>query len=756
MTSFLDTLRTAQRGGSSGQNLFGVDTVEGIAGHSDDFKLEKDKIIQKVVMQFGPMAKRGGEMLIYALVGHKQWQPVAVIPAEVVEKYDIRPGDRVSAPTMGEKEVRLTNSRSGTTKLPVVSDSLGIAGRLGLGNWETLVNGQVPKPRYVDWRDQPHQVVYYPQGCYNLGNNSKLGSIQLLQLLGYLGRGSKNIFAGEAGAGKTTLLLQTVEGVLSSNPGMKLHFVVVVYHERAEDAGDYVREVQNCFARYGNENLEVEFIIADTDDAMDLYRSMKIAQLATARAERLAEHYAQMPVEDRADVVLVFDSGVRLARTADMLKPGGDFGTLSGGRDPFSLLIIQAIVQAGRSQVIVDPNGVYGRVNLTTIVTLLVEPGASGIRQISDWAGDITGLVVLRSKAENTTVMPGGLPAWGDCLFRQPEQAVDPITLAAQRKLMQQLRQKQNGQRNTVESDAMLVGQLYSGVKGGELQPDRESRGSAQAALNGLVPDLALPVELNRARALIESGEVTGNDLGSIEELIERLVIPTSWGATIWNRLAEEGLVWPMDYLLAKELYLSGKLHGENLVPKPADLISQLRLKGLGPARAQEIWSMLVEELGEEQIASLYHTAYFLTQAGSQPRTSAELATLMGITPEWALPVWEWLIDGYYAPPPMEVDELVKAIAPVEVAVQAPPEPVVKLDSAVAMILETEDGRLSYATNRATEWMEQFNRRSERGQETGFTDFIKEKFRELSFELDFGEAKRIAKAVGAKSRSNRR
>ncbi|PIP56524.1 hypothetical protein COX05_02600 [candidate division WWE3 bacterium CG22_combo_CG10-13_8_21_14_all_39_12] len=760
--SLWQTMADAQKGNSLSQNLLGIEKVEGIAGHNDEFTLDKDKIVQKVTMQFGPMAKRGGEMLVYALVGNKQWRPVAVISADIVEKFDIRPGDWISAPTMGEKEVRVTNSRSGgSIKLPTVSDSLGLFGKMGLGSWEFLINGEAPHPGdRIDWRDQPQEDVYYPQGSYDLGNDPELSSIQLLQMIGYLGRGSKNVIAAEAGGGKTTLLLGIIEGVLTSNPETNLHFVVVIYHERAEDAGDYIREVRDCFERHQRTNVKVEFIIADTDDAMDLYKSMKVAQLATARAERLAEHYAQKSNGDQADVVLVFDSGVRLARTADMLKPGGDFGTLSGGRDPFSILIIQAIVQAGRSQMIVDRTGNSKRVNLTTIVTLLIEPGSSGDRQIADWAGDITGLIVLRPKANNATILPGGLIAWEACLFRQPQDAVDLVTLSAQQKLITGLRQEQNGKRNTVDTDSRLVGWLYTDMKHRKMIPNNETGGRAKAALKLQVPDLALPLEREHAIALIEDGSVANNEIGSVEQLIDLLVLPVSWGEKIWNRLAEEGIVWPLDYLKAKELYLSGTLHGEGLIPKPADFTHQLRMTGLGPQRAQEIWQMLIEELGEDQVSSLYDIAYYLIEAGNQPRETQELATLMGITKDWAQPIWEWLLDGLYAPPPIEIDEVLDAIDPQNTgrAHKAKPEPVtvVAVDPAIAAILQTEDGRKSYVNNRKAEWAKEHQKAKAEGNESGVADFITGKFLELGIEIDFNEAKRLGRLLFDSSGSKRR
>lgn len=594
--------------------------VEGYAVYPYPIKLEDGKAVTKFVWQIGARAPAPGTrdlILLQPINGDKGtgFQTVGIVPAEVAGRYGVRPGDWVEGFSMGTRPIQLSPDEP-REDLPVLEPTASLVGQvLNQERLQLRINNLPPRERPF-WRyGVSAEEVRYPGEPYDLGDDPNDHGIQTLRLFVEIGRGAKVVLASGAGGGKTRTGFEIIRGIARYNRGRSVYFVTGTIGERKEDWGEHWESLEKVILN-SSRVVGMESFCYDTDFMLVPYEVVRISQLVVARAQRLAELSATLPVEERFDVVVFLDSGKRILDSMDHVGLG-EGRTLPGGMDPFSGLLLQALIQTGRYQMIPDPKGREDFVSLTSIFTLLIDPGRRSNLQLDAQKADVNLLVPFQPPKDNWSNLPA-LPDWEQLLLRWKEKLQPPWRIKAIQILHRKLAEVQSKNRGT--------GKQQAGVWLGKFL--KEHRGLATVALKSLVPDLLLGEETKKARGLVKAGRIPTDDMAGVEMLVQELVVPDDWGPKIWHQLSLEGTVESLPYLQAKQLVTEDK------ASSPKDLH---RLQGVDSFRATKLWDRFVEE---GLVPSLDQLLQRLLRTDGEIESAKEVATALGITLERAKELW--------------------------------------------------------------------------------------------------------------------
>ncbi|HOZ80958.1 MAG TPA: transcription termination factor Rho [Candidatus Woesebacteria bacterium] len=244
----------------------------------------------------------------------------AVIAAQQVRRYGLRPGDLIA----------------GVAKAPKDNEKYWGMVRLDKINSMDLMSAQ----KRPDFRDL---VPVYPNKQLKLESDPKIFSTRLIDLFAPIGFGQRGMVVSPPKAGKTTLLKEIAAGVSANHPDV--HLMAVLVGERPEEVTDMQRFIKG------------EVIASHFDQKPE--EQTRAAEIAIERAKRL--------VEMGKDVFMVFDSITRLARAYNLAIPTSG-RTLSGGFDPAALYPSKKFFGAARK---IENGG-----SLTIIGTALVDTGS--------------------------------------------------------------------------------------------------------------------------------------------------------------------------------------------------------------------------------------------------------------------------------------------------------------------------------------------------------------------------------------------
>ena len=542
--------------------------VEGIAVFPYPIKLRGGEVYTEFVWQIGPRAPAGRDMLLIAPNAGKGYRPVGWIPREAVKAADIRVGDEVSAISINKTRQKL-DPDSDPVELPEVSVELALASTNAFTRslipqgWQLLINGEPPGER-IDWRmGVDPRDVYYPRVPWNLGDDPTDKAAQMVQLAGRVGRGVKMLIFGPAGSAKTMTAFSILEGIVKHNTGRPVFIVIGLFGERAEDIGEAMRRFEEVIYTPDGSLVEsvagVRTFFCDADFETLPFEMLRVAQACIGFAQRQIERCARLPIAERYSVVVLLDSASRIFAAMDFAQQGKGM-TRSGGRDPYSEIMVNLLHHVGRSVLVPDPlTGEPDLVDVTAIFTLLGDSTRLSIERMESQAATITYMLPLLDP-EQRPAEARWWPAiyWPALLVRQPQLLVESWELEARRRLRSRL-YEQNRRNGTAQlrSDAVMT-----------VERLLEEHGSATVALKSLVPDLLLESETERARELVRLGKIPGDELTSLDQLIQKLIIPKDWGPKIWERLAEEGLVESLETLEQRVVESDG------LLPRTRELIA--------------------------------------------------------------------------------------------------------------------------------------------------------------------------------------
>lgn len=601
--------------------------VEGIAVFPYPVKLQGTEIVTEFVWQIGPRTPVGRDMLLINENGGKGFYPVGWIPKEAVKAVDIRVGDEVSAISLGKTRQKL-DPDSDPVELLEVSAELALASTNAFTrgmlpqNWQLLVNGEPPAER-LDWRmGVDPRDVYYPRVPWDLGNDSVDEASQMVQLAGRIGRGVKLLIFGPAGSAKTMTTFAVLEGMVKHNTGRPVFIVIGLFGERAEDIGEAMRRFEQVIytpdgGLVGNV-AGIRTFFCDADFETLPFEMLRIAQACIGFAQRQIERCARLPVAERYSVVVLLDSASRIFAAMDFAQQGKGM-TRSGGRDPYSEIMVNLLHHVGRSVMVPDPvTGQPDLIDVTAMFTLLGDTTRLSIERMESQAATITYMLPLLDP-EQRPAEARRWPTiyWPALLVRQPQLLVEDWELEARRRLRGQL-YEQDRRKGTAQLKAdavMTVEQLL------------DKHGSATVALKSLVPDLLLGPETEKARELVQVGAFPGDDLTALDQLVLMLVIPKDWGPKIWKQLADEGLVEPLDFLEARKLAIEGRLE------TPKDLHG---LPGVDSFRATGLWDRFATEGLVPPLEQLFQRAL----RKEEIRSADDLVTALGITRTRAQELW--------------------------------------------------------------------------------------------------------------------
>jgi len=508
-----------------------IKRVEGFAAHHYPVTLGEDGQHSEFVWQVGPRAPTGRDMLLLAENGGKGYICVGWIPKEAVKAADIRVGDEISATYLATTKQKLSPNED-PVELPLVSTELAIASANPLlrqfvpENMQLLINGEVPCER-VDWRmGADPRDVYYPRTCWNLGDNPGDEVAQMVQLAGRVGRGVKLLIFGPAGSSKTMTLFEILRSMARSNDGRPIFYVIGLLGERPEDIGESMRALEKAIYQPDGSFVPgvagIRTFFCDADFETLPFEMIRIAQLCAGYAQRLIERCAMLPVAERYSVVVSMDSGSRISAAMDFAQQGKGM-TRSGGRDPFSELMVNLIHHVGRTVNFPDPEtGEDDLIDVTAILTLLGDSTRLSTERLESQAATITYLLPLLSPEQRPAAAhrwPGIY--WPMRLVRREELFLPPWELEARQRLRPELyeQDRRTGTSRIKPGAIVAVEKLL------------DRHGSATAALKSLVSDLRLGEETALARDLVRSGEVARDDLASLKKLQKLLVIPSDWPA---------------------------------------------------------------------------------------------------------------------------------------------------------------------------------------------------------------------------------
>ncbi len=170
--------------------------------------------------------------------------------------------------------------------------------------------------------------------------------MRVVDLVTPIGKGSRGLIVAPPRSGKTILLQKMTRSVLTNNP--EVNIFVLLVDERPEEATDF---------RIAFKGTPVE-VFASTND-MTPQEHVRLTEQTLEKAKRL--------VEEKKDVLLVFDSLTRMTRAYNHMTPQRG-RTMTGGLDAAAFQGPRAFFGAARA---CQEGG-----TLTILGTVLVQTGS--------------------------------------------------------------------------------------------------------------------------------------------------------------------------------------------------------------------------------------------------------------------------------------------------------------------------------------------------------------------------------------------
>ena len=243
------------------------------------------------------------------------------IPRSLIEKYDLRPGQKVA----------------GTVRLPVQREKF-------LSLDEVIKVEDQPVEEWKQSTAFDKLTPQFPQGRIILENpNASSVCARAVDLMTPLGRGQRGLIVAPPRVGKTILLKEIAKAIRANYPEIVL--ILLLVDERPEEVTDLQREI-DCEIYHSNFDENVQ-------------RHVEVAEMVLERAKRL--------VEMKRDVVLLLDSLTRLSRGYNNLEPGKG-RIMSGGVEAKALIKPKKFFGSARNA---EEGG-----SLTVLATALTETGS--------------------------------------------------------------------------------------------------------------------------------------------------------------------------------------------------------------------------------------------------------------------------------------------------------------------------------------------------------------------------------------------
>jgi transcription termination factor Rho len=170
-------------------------------------------------------------------------------------------------------------------------------------------------------------------------------SMRAMDLVTPIGKGQRGLIVAPPRTGKTTLLQQIARSVHTNHPEVAV--VILLVDERPEEVTDFRATLGRA----------AEIVASSNDQGPREH--VQVTEQVLDRVKRT--------VEQRRDVLLLFDSLTRMTRAYNNQRPGGG-RTMSGGLDSQALLGPRAFFGAARA--------LEGGGSLTIIGTALVQTGS--------------------------------------------------------------------------------------------------------------------------------------------------------------------------------------------------------------------------------------------------------------------------------------------------------------------------------------------------------------------------------------------
>lgn len=309
------------------------------------------------------------------------------VPAGLIARWRLRPGDEIEGKTGGGRE-------SGT-----------------LTRIET-VNG-IPADRVGERPDFTRLTAVHPDEpllleCHLTRGGQPDLTNRVIDLLCPFGKGQRALIVAPAKAGKTTVLQDVAQGLKVNHPASPLFLLLV--DERPEE----VFEMESAGAG--------EVVASSFDQGAEQH--VRVAELLLERARRR--------VELGQDVVIIMDSLTRLARAYNSVGRGSG-RTLSGGMDAESMEKPKRFLGSARKIAPAQGGG-----SLTIIATALVDTGSKMDQLIfEEFKGTGNSELVLSRELAERRVFPAiDLMASGT---RREELLLPPEALRAAQVLRQRM-----------------------------------------------------------------------------------------------------------------------------------------------------------------------------------------------------------------------------------------------------------------------------------------------------------------------------
>lgn len=569
-----------------------VKSVSGYAVAPYPVTLEDGKAVVRWIWQLGPKAPAPGSTDLVLLSPEGFW-PVAVVPKGVVKLADIHIGDYVTTQAFGTTKIydgAVSTEKLELPEVPIilVQVATGLLKGILPEGWGIWINGFLPGAGRKDLRYEYKDVDnYYPVEPWNLGTDYRNDPVtQRIRALYPYGRGQKLLMFGDGGSGKTVTATHLLRETIRNNDGRPIYAAVCIMDERREDIGALLRTILPFIYEDHDGAREIlrpgvagfESLCVSADFKIMFHHTLRIAQLAAMRVQRLAETAAAvLPPEECPSFYLLLDGIGRAEDAMDRAQVGGV--TRSGGRDIASEVMAAMLQYTGRAILVTEPDGSQRWIDVTVVTTLLGNPhDRTAMARIGAHRATTNAYIQL-SKEEDWPEGAEG-PAVVDPIASQLRNLGDMAPeweVRANRLLRQRLRKKDRNSRTIFDPD------------GHRWFEEQTSQQPAEALLKSMVKDMTFPKELQRARELIEEGKVFDHDPDGPARLRDELVLPHGWGSEIWDQLALEGLVWPQDILRIYQYASQG------LVKTPDDIRGYLKRMQLGDGRIQELWNQLLE-----------------------------------------------------------------------------------------------------------------------------------------------------------------
>lgn len=282
-----------------------------VAGLAKAYLAEGNRVFATGIIE----SARGKWMLRDADFSFRPGEDDVLLPRELAERANLRPGNKVT--------VRLSNKN-----------------RFELTAEELVMIEDVPAADWVQKTDFEHLTALIPTRRLILENlDIKSPAMRLLDLVAPLGMGQRALVVAPPRGGKTVLLKSIAKSLRANYPEAQL--LVLLLDERPEEVTDFEESVDApIFASTFDENSR---------------RHEQLSDIVLERARRL--------VEQGKDVIVLLDSLTRLARGYNAHATGGR--TMSGGLDSQAMEKPRKFFGAARN---VEEGG-----SLTIIATCLVD-----------------------------------------------------------------------------------------------------------------------------------------------------------------------------------------------------------------------------------------------------------------------------------------------------------------------------------------------------------------------------------------------